>query len=111
MLSIGHFPHFLDEDTGQILFRNLSEQTSFLEQDALAPADYVTCCEVVLKRVLAAAKRARKGFRADQVVGIGVDTTGSTPIPVDSEGVPLAMKAPFKKESKTPQEKHASQSR
>ena len=29
-------------------------------------------------------------------MGIGVDTTGSTPIPVDENGTPLAMLKPFK---------------
>ncbi len=36
------------------------------------------------------------GFRGDQLVGIGTDATGSTPIPVDMEGMPVAMREPFK---------------
>lgn len=35
------------------------------------------------------------GASAEQVVGIGVDTTGSTPIPVDASGTPLAFHARF----------------
>ena len=58
------------------------------------PADYV---EGFYQSVSEAVREAVKtaGFLADQVVGIGVDTTGSTPIPVNKEGVALATLAPF----------------
>ena len=49
------------------------------------PADYVTGAEITIKKALAAAKRAVRGFKPEQVVGIGVDTTGSTPLPGGSE--------------------------
>jgi len=61
------------------------------------PADYVTGAEVTLKKVLAQAKRAVRGFKPDQVIGLGVDTTGSTPIPVDAAGHPLALSRKFQK--------------
>jgi len=61
------------------------------------PADYVKGAEVTIKQALAAAKKAVKGFSADQVVGIGVDTTGSTPLPVDAKGQPLAFDPWFAK--------------
>ncbi|MCJ7612009.1 MAG: FGGY family carbohydrate kinase, partial [Candidatus Aminicenantes bacterium] len=60
------------------------------------PADYIRGTEAVTKAVLRKAK-AVKGFRPDGVVGIGVDTTGSTPIPVDSCGTALALHKEFKK--------------
>ena len=62
------------------------------------PGDYVKGAEVTLTKALAAAKKAVKGFRADQVIGIGVDTTGSTPLPVDENGRPLAFQKRFDKE-------------
>jgi L-ribulokinase len=61
------------------------------------PADYVKGAEVTIRQALAAAKKAVKGFSADQVVGIGVDTTGSTPLPVDAKGQPLAFDQRFAK--------------
>ena len=55
------------------------------------PGDYLKGAELTIKRALAAAKRAVKSFRPADVIGIGVDTTGSTPLPVDGEGNALAM--------------------
>ena len=54
------------------------------------PGDYF---EGFFQSVAGAVNDAEKtsGFSAEQVVGIGVDTTGSTPIPVDQKGVALAM--------------------
>jgi len=59
------------------------------------PLDYVTGAEITIKQALASAKRFVKGFSAKQVIGIGVDTTGSTPLPVDAEGQPLAFQRKF----------------
>jgi L-ribulokinase len=60
------------------------------------PADYLKGLEITIKQALAQAKKADRKFSADKVVGIGVDTTGSTPIPVDANGTPLAMLPKFK---------------
>src|SRR5262245_22308118 len=46
------------------------------------PADYIRGAEVAISQALATAKKRLKGFDAGQVIGIGVDTTGSTPLPV-----------------------------
>jgi len=59
------------------------------------PADYVNGAAITIKQALAAAKKAVKGFNAAQVIGIGVDTTGSTPLPVDANGQPLAFGKQF----------------
>lgn len=61
------------------------------------PADYVKGAEITIKLALAAAKQAVRGFTPAQVVGIGVDTTGSTPLPVDAQGQPLAFQKRFAK--------------
>jgi L-ribulokinase len=58
------------------------------------PRDYLDGLKASVKAALAAAGR-RRGFNPGQVVGIGVDTTGSTPIPVDAEGEPLAFAKAF----------------
>ena len=54
------------------------------------PGDYLFGLEKSVKGALAQAKKV-KGFSASAVVGIGVDTTGSSPIPVDKHNVPLAL--------------------
>ena len=59
------------------------------------PADYVEGAEVATRRALAQARRKSKAFRPADVIGIGVDTTGSTPLPVDREGRPLAFRKEF----------------
>jgi L-ribulokinase len=61
------------------------------------PADYVTGAELTIKKALATAKRTVRGFKPEQVIGIGVDTTGSTPLPVDGQGQPLALNRRFAK--------------
>lgn len=60
------------------------------------PGDYI---QGFIKSVREAVKKAGRisGFKPDRVIGLGVDTTGSTPIPVDRQGMPLALKPAFKK--------------
>lgn len=60
------------------------------------PQDYLDGLEAVVKGALEQAKANVPGFDAAQVVGIGVDTTGSTPIPVDQTGTPLGLLPQFK---------------
>jgi len=61
------------------------------------PADYVAGTEATIKKALAVAKQTVPGFAPDQVIGIGVDTTGSTPLPIDHHGRPLAFQRQFSK--------------
>jgi L-ribulokinase len=60
------------------------------------PADYLKGIEVTIKAAIAEAKKAEKDFEPDQIIGIGIDTTGSTPLPVDKNGTPLGMLDEFK---------------
>ncbi|MGH9963144.1 MAG: FGGY family carbohydrate kinase, partial [Pyrinomonadaceae bacterium] len=48
-----------------------------------------------MKKALSKAKQNVRGFKPDQVIGIGVDTTGSTPLPVDRQGHPVAFHKKF----------------
>jgi L-ribulokinase len=59
------------------------------------PADYIKGIEVTIRAAIAEAANADEDFDTGQIVGIGVDTTGSTPIPVDRDGTPLSMLAQF----------------
>jgi L-ribulokinase len=58
------------------------------------PADYIKGLEEAVTGAMKDAAGA--GASAETVVGIGVDTTGSTPLPVDKAGEPLAFKDEFK---------------
>lgn len=59
------------------------------------PADYLNGFHASVKQAVIQAKQT-PGFSPEAVVGIGVDTTGSTPIPVDADGVALACKEAFR---------------
>lgn len=77
-------------DAGVILARdpNLARQH---------PADYERGALVTIKKAIARARATVRGFKPEQVIGIGVDTTGSTPMPVDRSGRPLAFQKRFAK--------------
>ena len=60
------------------------------------PSDYVKGIEVTVKAAIADAKNNAEDFDASKIIGIGIDTTGSTPIPVDADGMPLSMLDEFK---------------
>ncbi|MFP6874937.1 MAG: ribulokinase [Verrucomicrobiales bacterium] len=59
------------------------------------PRDYLDGLEIIIRGAIAEAVAARPDFCPSQVIGIGVDTTGSTPIPVDESGTPLGLKPEF----------------
>src|ERR1044071_3364557 len=64
--------NYAQGDHGVILSRdpNLARQK---------PAEYVTGTEATIKKALAAARRDVPRFKPEQIIGVGVDTTGSTP--------------------------------
>jgi L-ribulokinase len=60
------------------------------------PADYLQGIESTIKGALKKAGAKRKSFSPRDVIGIGVDTTGSSPMPIDAEGTPLCFSKRFK---------------
>ena len=60
------------------------------------PQDYIDGFMTTVKAAVRAAC-ASPGFSPAGVIGIGVDSTGSTPLPVDQDGVPLALKPEFRR--------------
>ena len=61
------------------------------------PADYIKGIESTILGVLKKAKAVKKNFKPVDVIGIGVDTTGSSPMPVDAQGQALCFDKKFKK--------------
>ncbi|MBI2424026.1 MAG: ribulokinase [Candidatus Hydrogenedentes bacterium] len=59
------------------------------------PQDYLDGAVAAIRGALDDATKSA-GFDATRIVGLGVDTTGSTPIPLNAEGVPLALTDAFK---------------
>lgn len=57
------------------------------------PLDYLECMEIVLKTLLAGHQET-----ASEIVGIAIDTTGSTVCPVDKNGTPLSVTERFSQE-------------
>ena len=88
------------EEVGTCVFNYPSGKDGIILDDSDAnfarqnPRDYVEGLESSVKGAISEASGV-PGFSADKIVGIGVDTTGSTPIPVDVAGVPLAFSAEF----------------
>ncbi len=59
------------------------------------PADYLNGLEASIKGALAEAGR-KVDFDPSKVVGIGLDSTGSSPMPVDDQNRPLALSDKWK---------------
>jgi L-ribulokinase len=61
------------------------------------PADWIEGIKATVKGAVAAARKSSPKFAPENIIGIGVDTTGSTPLPVDRAGKPLALYKEFRK--------------
>jgi len=59
------------------------------------PTDYLEGAEECVRHALQDAS-SRKDFSPHNIIGIGIDTTGSTPLPADENGQPLALREEFK---------------
>ncbi len=59
------------------------------------PADYIEGLRASILGALAEADRDRE-FSRDRVIGVGSDTTGSTPMPIDPRARPLALDPAFR---------------
>ncbi len=59
------------------------------------PADYIDALEGSVRGALLKAITDERGFTPADIVGLGVDATGSTPLPLDAAGRALALHAPF----------------
>jgi L-ribulokinase len=88
------------EEVGTGVFEYPSGQKGILlsarepELARQSPGDYLLGLRESVRIALAEAGR-RPDFRASEVIGIGVDTTGSTALPVDERGEPLAFQPRF----------------
>lgn len=59
------------------------------------PRDYLQGLEAIITGAIAAARKTDTSFKPEDIVGLGVDTTGSTPLPVNREGTPLGLLPEF----------------
>ncbi|MDA0576968.1 MAG: FGGY family carbohydrate kinase, partial [Verrucomicrobia bacterium] len=60
------------------------------------PQDYIDGTIAIITQAITKARTADKSFDPARIIGIGVDTTGSTPIPVDRQGTPLGLLPEFR---------------
>ncbi len=60
------------------------------------PADYLLGIEETIVEAIKKAKKVEPNFKNEDVIGIGVDTTGSSPMPVDKDGRALCFSEKFK---------------
>jgi L-ribulokinase len=62
------------------------------------PSGYLLGIEYIVRHGMEAAKEVDADFSPDRVIGIGVDTTGSSPMPVDDQGRALCFDERFRQD-------------
>lgn len=60
------------------------------------PGDYLRGFDRTVSAIVAESVKRVRHFSPEQVVGIGIDTTGSTPLPLNAQGKALAMTPEFR---------------
>jgi L-ribulokinase len=83
---------YVHGDAGVVL---KSDQPDLARQH---PSDYLLGIERVVTQAMEfAAADSAHGFSPRNIIGIGVDTNGSTPLPVDKNGLALALQPEFER--------------
>lgn len=59
------------------------------------PRDYLDSLEVTIQEAIRQACEKDPDFKPENIIGIGVDTTGCSPMPIDNTGTPLAFLPEF----------------
>jgi L-ribulokinase len=60
------------------------------------PEDYIKGTEITINEAVKKAKKVFPDFSYEDIIGIGIDTTGSSPLAVDKNGIPLSYQEKFK---------------
>jgi len=89
------------EELGSLVFPYPSGEHGILTDPAdpnvarQNPRDYLDGMSAIIPGAIEQARKNRPGFDVREILGIGIDTTGSTPIPLNKDGVPLGLLPEF----------------
>ena len=72
----------------------ISKQNSLLARQH--PSEYTSALIECTKKIIFKGKKKINYFKSTQIIGLGVDTTGSSPMPVDEKGYPLVFNKKYK---------------
>ena len=89
--NVSLVPKFTFSETLDQQEKELADNPLLARQD---PHEYIEGFAISVRDAIKHARK-RPEFHADRILGVGIDTTGSTPLPVDREGVPLAFHEEF----------------